>query len=235
MAHRLRLLVEGQDDWHALSNLLNQHELRAWRVKPSDRNDIGDKIAIEAAGGDKDEGDDKKGGVDRLLKDLTFQLQQSDQECVGIVVDADENLEARWQAVCTRIEKAGSVTMPAAPDPAGTIVALEQPDRTLIVGVWLMPENTLPGMIEDFLRFLIPKGDSLLPRAEGCLADIPEEERLFAQGEADHSSKALMHTWLAWQDEPGRPLGQAVTQRYLDAHAPHAVAFVDWARRLFNR
>ncbi|MEM1041348.1 MAG: DUF3226 domain-containing protein [Bacteroidota bacterium] len=232
MAHRFRLLVEGQDDWHVLSNLLNEHGVEAWRVRPSSREDIGDKIAVEAAGGEEDA---KKGGVDRLLKDLAFQLQQSDQERVGIVVDADENLAARWQAVCTRIGRAGNVDLPGAPDPAGTVVTLEQPDRTLVVGVWLMPDNTDDGMIEDFLRFLVPEGDALLPRAERCLEAIPENERLFAQGDADHTSKALMHTWLAWQDEPGRPLGQAVTHRYLDAQAPRALAFVEWAKRLFGR
>jgi hypothetical protein len=45
--------------------------------------------------------------------------------------------------------------------------------------------------------------------------------------------KAQIHTWLAWQEEPGQPFGIAVTARYLDADAPHAQKLVDWVRRLF--
>src|SRR5436190_24268592 len=35
-------------------------------------------------------------------------------------------------------------------------------------------------------------------------------------------SKALIHTWLAWQEKPGRPLGLAITARYFDATASYA-------------
>ncbi len=42
-----------------------------------------------------------------------------------------------------------------------------------------------------------------------------------------------MRTWLAWQEEPGKPFGTAITARYLDADAPPAKALVDWMRRLF--
>lgn len=34
--------------------------------------------------------------------------------------------------------------------------------------------------------------------------------------------------------EPGKPLGQAITARYLDADAPHARRLIGWLRQLFN-
>jgi len=40
-----------------------------------------------------------------------------------------------------------------------------------------------------------------------------------------------MHTWLAWQESPGSPMGQAIGKGDLDANAPAAVAFVAWLRR----
>lgn len=33
----------------------------------------------------------------------------------------------------------------------------------------------------------------------------------FASFKKVHHSKAVIHTYLAWQDEPGNPLGQAIT------------------------
>lgn len=45
--------------------------------------------------------------------------------------------------------------------------------------------------------------------------------------------KANIHTWLSWQEEPGKPMGQAITKRYLDTSAPHAQQLIDWMRRLF--
>ncbi len=49
-----------------------------------------------------------------------------------------------------------------------------------------------------------------------------------------HLPVAEIHTWLAWQEEPGSPLGQAITKRYLDADAPRAQQLMDWVRRLFD-
>ena len=44
---------------------------------------------------------------------------------------------------------------------------------------------------------------------------------------------SLIHTWLAWQDDPGRPFGQAVTKRYFDSDGPHVQGLLDWLTRLF--
>jgi hypothetical protein len=38
--------------------------------------------------------------------------------------------------------------------------------------------------------------------------------RKFALG---HFAKAHIHTWLAWQSDPGTPMGLALTKKYLDA------------------
>jgi hypothetical protein len=94
-----------------------------------------------------------------------------------------------------------------------------------------MPDNTVPGMLEDFCRLLIPTNDPLWIRALRAVQAIPESERLFS---VQHAAKANIHTWLAWQEEPGKPIGQAITKKYLDADAPHALRLIAWLRSLFD-
>jgi hypothetical protein len=94
-----------------------------------------------------------------------------------------------------------------------------------------MPDNQLPGMIEHFVEFLVPDGDPLWVQAAQCVAAIPATERRFAE---NHTIKAHVHTYLAWQSDPGTPLGLAITKRYLDANLPHAHRLIAWLRRLFQ-
>lgn len=42
------------------------------------------------------------------------------------------------------------------------------------------------------------------------------------------------HTWLAWQDEPGKQLHQAVEHGIFDPQSPRSRPFVKWFRRLFE-
>ena len=83
----------------------------------------------------------------------------------------------------------------------------------------------------NFIEFLVPTGDVLWPKAVACIEQLCEKERRFRP---NHEIKAQVHTWLAWQEEPGTPLGQAITKRYLDPDAPHAHQLIDWICRLFD-
>ncbi len=217
MASRHRILVEGRDDQNVIRNLLREHGIAAKILEPPSRRSILDAIAIE-----------RTEGIEVLLEDLVTELRQSDQECVGIVVDANTDLAARWQAVGARLERAGAVDVPAEPDPSGTVLTIRQRERELKVGVWLMPDNQLSGMLEDFIVSLAPEGDELLDCAQQCIDGLPH--RPFGDAE----SKALIHTWLAWQEEPGKPLGLAITIHYLDTDSPYALNFVAWVQRLFG-
>ncbi|TAN53782.1 MAG: hypothetical protein EPN21_00560 [Methylococcaceae bacterium] len=62
------------------------------------------------------------------------------------------------------------------------------------------------------------------------LEDLPANEQRFP---AQDRSKALLHTWLAWQKEPGKPPGQAIWARYFNADAPDALILMQWIRTLF--
>jgi hypothetical protein len=45
------------------------------------------------------------------------------------------------------------------------------------------------------------------------------------------TAKARIHAWLSVQEEPGKPLGQAITSRYLDGRRPEATSFFAWLQR----
>lgn len=120
--------------------------------------------------------------------------------------------------------------MPDLPAHGGTI--LDPPADKLLprVGIWIMPDNRSEGILEDFLRFPVPEGSMLFDHVESSVAAIPEGEQLFGPLAV---SKAVIHTWLAWQKEPGKPLGTAITARYLDPGVPEVGILVSWLNRLF--
>jgi hypothetical protein len=108
-------------------------------------------------------------------------------------------------------------------------VNLKQPNKP-VVGFWLMPENTIPGMLENFVQLLVPEGDSLWTLANDSLQRIPKQEQRFIDA---HRVKAHIHTWLAWQEEPGMPMGLAITKRYFKGDAPEAQKLIAWIQQLF--
>ena len=202
MANDSVLLVEGQDDKHVTTNLLFAHQL--------------DKQFVV-----KD-----KEGIDNLLGTLPTELRASELKRIGIVVDADTSLTARWSSLVSILKKAGYADFPKTPRVDGTVL---RQDGRPTVGIWLMPNNSANGMIEDFVALLVPWKDPLFPRAQAVIDAIPLENRPFAPADR---SKALIHTWLAWQNEPGVRMGAAVTRKYLEPQSPTALTFVAWLNQL---
>ena len=92
--------------------------------------------------------------------------------------------------------------LPDNPEKDGVILSPPSGARPY-VGIWLMPDNQTSGMLEDFLLRLTGDGDPLLSRAEQVVNSIPETEKLFGNTKR---SKAVIHTWLAWQSDPGTSL-----------------------------
>lgn len=206
MADKRVLMVEGSDDAHVVKHICGERRLGT----------------IETI--------HPYGGKDALLDSIGVRLKESGIAVLGILLDADTDLQARWQSVVHRLQQAGYPHIPETPDPDGTVIAA--PANTLLprVGVWLMPDNHVPGILEDFLRFLVPENDPLFAHVEQSLDTIPSGQRRFHDLK---KIKATMHTWLAWQEEPGKPFGQAITARYLDPDLPAANSFVRWLQRTF--
>lgn len=210
------LLCEGPDDLNVLYHLLNNHGIP---LAPKEQR-VDGHVALEYGG-----------SVQRVLRRLRVELKPRDEDVVitrlGIVVDADTRIDSRWQALRDIFRRNGYNAVPDTPYPDGTII--EEPGR-IGLGVWLMPDNQLAGSLEHFARLLVPQDDTLWERATAAVEQIPLEQRPFATGD---TFKAQLHTWLAWQREPGRPIGQAINNHYLDPAAPHARRFIAWIHRLF--
>lgn len=207
------LLVEGVNDIHVFANLCKYHNIPL-------------AFDIERLIGETTDYD--------VFDTIAIRLK-ANVECLGIVLDADLNLSGKWMALRDRLQKRGYRNIPTAPTSGGTIVRNEGlPD----VGIWLMPNNELPGELEDFLAMLVPNRQTnrLWNKAESCVNEIlqmeslPDNEQRFP---AQDRSKALLHTWLAWQKEPGKPPGQAIWARYFDADAADALVLMQWIRTLF--
>lgn len=207
------LLVEGANDTHVFANLCKYH-------------DIPKVFAIEKLIGETTDYD--------VFDTIAIRLK-ANVECLGIVLDADLNLSGKWMALCDRLQKRGYRNIPTDPRGGGTIVRYEGlPD----VGIWLMPNNELPGELEDFLAMLVPHRQTnwLWNKAETHVNEILQMEILPGNEQrfpAQDRSKAVLHTWLAWQKEPGKPPGQAIWARYFDADAADALALMQWIRTLF--
>ena len=218
------LFVEGSDDEHTIYALCNHFNLiptfkDVFEVEvPDSKGEVNKKAKAT-----------EKGGFNNVLKALQASLNGSLIERVGIVIDADSDLQARWQSVKSILERAGYEDLDKKPNPDGTIII--QADK-MIFGVWIMPDNKIEsGYLETFLTHLVPKKNKSWEQAKNCVDAL--EDKPFIKQNVDHTTKAEIHTFLAWQEEPGKPFGQAITAKYLQADNPNCKKFIEWLNRLF--
>ena len=206
MPGRRVLLVEGKDDEHVLKHICGNRGIQELDgVIPHD-------------------------GAEDLLDAFSGRLKANNEpdNIFGVVIDADTNVDARWQSIQSLLSQFGYENIPPDPKPTGTI--LDPPGQTMLpkVGIWIMPDNQTPGILENFLRFLIPQPSDLLDHVTASVDRIPD--RRFGQND---QPKVIIHTWLAWQSDPGNPYGTAITARFLDPDLPEADVLVSWLNRLF--
>ncbi len=198
------LLVEGDDDCHVVWALCKKHE-------------VPETFSVYDCGSD-----------DKLLRSLNALIQRPEKEIIGVVIDVDQpDVRSRWQSIRDKL-KNHLYVFPDAPEPDGTII--EGVEDKPHLGFWLMPNNIDPGMLEDFCRQLAP--DDAIAFAEQCVTEA--KEKLLATFKDVHRSKAVVHTYLAWQDEPGKPLGQSITAKALEPETVIAKTFANWLTRLFE-
>ena len=209
---RSRLHVEGVDDFHSLVHLLIRHgidyDTKPWPPEfPS----------IE-----------QQESISRLLEGMEISVRTSTGRPIGFVLDADSPLEDRWKAVRSRLANLG-IEVPESPPREGFLADCKQYHTR--VGVWLMPDNHHDGTLEHFLRHLIGTSDPIIDHAEKATQTAKDLGAGFREVD---KTKAIIHAWLAWQEDPGLPFGTAIRARYFRHDSQAAGAFVDWFRRLFG-
>jgi len=201
------LLVEGDNDCHVVMALCKAHN-------------VPQTFGIYQCGSDI--------GVLKRLNALI--LRPNPPQVIGIMLDADSpSLDGRWQSIKDKLKNNHhSYVLPNKPNADGTVVETISDKPKL--GFWLMPNNQDSGMLEDFCAELAEPAS--LAFARECVEQA--QERKVTTFKAVHLSKAVIHTYLAWQDEPGYPLGKSITSQALRPHTDVAVRFTNWLTRLFT-
>ncbi len=217
-----RLLVEGINDIKVIGSLCQA--LKMPRPLWHESNDDYGRFVIVTK------------GKDNLLKrsikfdtSISATLKIPELQNLGIVVDADENIDKRWQSIIAILTNAGYTNLPKAPSVKGTII-LE--DTLPKIGIWIMPNNQLSGYLEHFVELMIPANDDLFSIAQATTQNLIESSRnLFRPVD---KQKVDIYTWLAWQSNPGVPMGTAIHNKYLDANSPGALQFIEWMKNTFQ-
>jgi len=199
-----KLLVEGGDDQHVIWALCERFQI-------VENFDI---IDCE--------------GLNNLLEQIPIRFKQSDVETIGVIIDADQDLQTRYSSLKNILSKQGFI-LPEQIDKKGLI---ETNVENKTIGLWIMPNNLLNGMLEDFISFLVPKEDKLMPEVKSFLLHI--EAQQLNKYFLTHESKALIHSWLALQEDPGTPLGLAITKRYLTTNQETCVNLIKWLSVLYG-
>ena len=207
-ANKSILLVEGKDDQHVIWSLLEHYQVpEVFVVNDCD-------------------------GIENLLREVTLRLTTPTMyKKIGVVMDADVNIKGRYDTFRSLLESTGmydfsQITL----SETGTLIKPLDVNYP-VFGLWLMPNNRSNGMLEDFVMTLADEKDVLMSESEAVLSSL--EQRSLNRYTPAHRSKAKIHTYLAWQEEPGKPMGQAITAKVLHAETESAKVFVDWIIRLF--
>lgn len=202
------LLVEGINDQHVIWALCGRLEIK-------------ENFEVNACN-----------SVEQVLDAFEVKLKSTNtSKRLGIVIDADVDLTLRWESIRNILVKTGIYDVPSELPKEGLIVFPSNED-SLVVGVWVMPDNSLNGMLEDFLAQMAPQSDKLLDKTDQILDELELEK--IQKYRSVHKAKARIHTWLAWQEDPGTPMGQAITKHYLSTENKLCCSFVNWLRELFS-
>lgn len=211
------LLVEGDQDKRVIPELIETNRI-PWVIEGQPI------VQIRAAGGYE------------ALRDpdtIAAELTASGLEALGIIVDADEAPQQRWQSVRDALEQG----IPDLIEP----LPMELPETGLIhrtklgirFGVWMMPDNRREGMLETFLANLLPDDSTNLWEFAQTAARSAQTNHQ-APYTAVQTDKAQIYTWLAWQNPPDCQLHQALNkQRIFQPSHPHAQRFVQWFKDLY--
>jgi len=210
--HPKKLLVEGKDDVYAIAGLMGHYVV--WGTTAEDR-------PVEIV---------PEGSVDEVLQPGLVALYAKERgiEAIGVLIDADGDFGSRWRRLRDRLLQVDS-SIPSDLPPEGLVQVSHEGPR---LGAWIMPDNRSRGMLETFLAFLVPsESEDLWHHARTSVAAARKHEAPFNLA---HNDKAEVHTWLAWQDPPGDPLGLALKKKCLSPDAPYAREFARWFIRLFE-
>lgn len=158
-----------------------------------------------------------------MLDAISLEIKTPSRKAIGILVDANNDIDARWNDVTNRLRKA-NIQAPPSPQSTGTII-----DGQPRVGIWLIPDNASTGELEDFVMQMIPEGDPIWPRSKRYIGEIPQADRKFRE---DKARRAELYAWLAARENP-RQMGSAIGSHDLNVDGDLCRNFLAWLKALF--
>ena len=203
------LIVEGKDELHVVSRI-------------SESYDILENFKIEVSGSN-----------DQAIDKFISSIFASDFNKVGVLLDFEPNQNV-WGKLYNGLQsyKPYYKTIPHDPLEGGVIVEANGTNKLFDnFGIWLMPNNKDKGTLENFLLSVVNSGNVQIAFAEETLKEL--EKRGLDDYKPVHRNKALIHTYLAWQENPGAPYGTALKQKAFDIEHPDVQALANWLRQLF--
>ncbi len=208
-------VLEGTDEWHLLRHI----HPKVKELFPSPPKDLkqsdSDGLTLAAGG-------------DTISKRLSAALKASGPTShVCVICDAEgKDASLRWAALKPVLLTAGFFNLPDS-FPAEGLVVSQQGRKT--VGVWIMPSNAKPGMIEDFYLSAIPPSDWKLARSQTFIDGILAEDLQ----PKPNRPKAIYRTWLALHPEPPGP-AEAISRGDLSKSEGDIPRFLSWLSRFLD-
>ena len=213
------LLVEGVNDCHAIFQLV-------WLVRKTDP-----IFGIYECGSDE-----------KVLDSLSSRLVSSrpKQKILGVILDSDTEKVSPDQIIQSRLDQLRSRVgeyygLPNIFPEAGLILhpiaSRRDSDRLPKLGVWLMPNNRAYGMFEDLLIEALV--DKVRDYTTGVVNQAKNDN--VATFKDVHLSKAIIRTYMAWQDPPDiQYLGLAIKKKTFENIETSCKQFIHWLDHLFD-
>lgn len=197
------LFVEGDDDRHLIRELCRKLNLN-----------LGFGFEVRR-------------GWQSVLDTLEVECTNSERMAIGAIIDANDDIEARWNATFRAIEQRAGESE-ASHSSQGLLI---RDDNGPTIGVWIMPDNQSQGALEDFIASMVRDSDTIWGEAEQY---IERSEQLINWSfTARQRQKAHTRAWLAIQHNPGH-VSSALEHDNLLTDGEPARSFIDWLVDLFS-
>jgi hypothetical protein len=213
------LLLEGTGDCHAIDQIV-------WYAK-----NRGPHFGFHQCEND-----------DGILRSIAGRIVENEprQKAIGLVLDADIDGHTDDTVIAARLDqlrdKIGTrYEVPQMMPSTGLVLVprQERPDAGKLpnIGLWMMPDNKVFGMLEDVLLA------SLSDHARVYTEEVVKKAKTdtVATYHDSHVAKAVVRTYIAWQEPPDLQfIGLAIRKGLFNKIPETCAGFLQWLEDLFG-